>query len=228
MNVDQLSDGWRNSLSDEFRQPYFNELVRFLETERSQGAVFPAETNVLQSLELTPLESVKVVILGQDPYHDNGQAHGLSFSVLPGVKVPPSLKNIYRELHDDLGIAPIRSGYLGGWARQGVLLLNTVLTVRAHQPNSHRARGWETFTDRILDCVNQLPAVAFVLWGNPAQKKSGAISERHLQICSAHPSPLSARRGFFGSRPFSRINEYLVQTGQTGVDWSAHVQEESS
>ncbi|MBL8814531.1 MAG: uracil-DNA glycosylase [Planctomyces sp.] len=222
--MDRLSDGWRDSLKDEFRQPYFCELLRFLETERSEGDIFPSEANVLQSLEMTPLENVKVVILGQDPYHDEGQAHGLSFSVLPGVRIPPSLRNIYRELEDDLGIAPVRSGYLGGWAKQGVLLLNTVLTVRAHQPNSHRGKGWETFTDRVLEVVNQLPAVCFVLWGNPAQKKSGGITDRHLKLCSAHPSPLSAHRGFFGSRPFSKINDFLIRSGQSAIDWSAHGQ----
>lgn len=224
MNVHSLPDGWRDSLQDEFRQPYFSELASFLSLEREQFEVFPQTEDVFQALELTPLSNVKAVILGQDPYHDTGQAHGLSFSVRPGVPLPPSLKNIYRELQDDLGIPPARSGYLVGWAKQGVLMLNTVLTVRAHQPNSHRKHGWEKLTDRIFDCVNRKQAVAFVLWGLPAQQKADRIADRHLLIKSPHPSPLSARRGFFGSRPFSKINEFLKSTGQQPIDWSAHLE----
>lgn len=219
MNLRDLPNGWGKVLAGEFEQPYMRELQRFVADERAQHQVFPDEADVFAAMKLTPLKNVRVVILGQDPYHDVGQAHGLSFSVARGMKIPPSLRNIFRELNDDLGIAPASHGCLDAWAKQGVLLLNTVLTVRAHQANSHRGRGWETFTDHIIDCVNELPNVVFVLWGRPAQKKESRISQRHLRIASAHPSPLSARRGFFGSRPFSRANEFLIEHGRTPVDW---------
>ena len=160
------------------------------------------------------------MILGQDPYHDDEQAHGLSFSVPPGVKLPPSLRNIFKELHNDLGIAPASHGCLDAWARQGVMLLNVVLTVRAHQAHSHRGKGWETFTSAVISAINQRPHIVFVLWGKPAQEFKGMIDGRHLVIASAHPSPLSAYRGFFGSRPFSRINSFLKQTGQPAVQWA--------
>ena len=214
-----LSPCWQALLSDELSKKYFRELRKFLEHERSEHSVFPAVDNVYRAFELTPLRDVRVVILGQDPYHDDDQAHGLSFSVRPGVKLPPSLRNIFRELQSDLGIGPAAHGCLEAWARQGVMLLNTVLTVRAHQPNSHRGKGWEEFTARVIEAINQRPHVTFVLWGKPAQGIAGQISDRHLVIRSAHPSPLSAYRGFFGSRPFSRINAFLNQTGQQEIQW---------
>ena len=203
----------------EFSKAYFRELQAFVESERRKHCVFPAAENVYRAFELTPLPEVRVVILGQDPYHDADQAHGLSFSVRPGVKAPPSLRNIFRELHSDLGIPPARHGCLDAWARQGVLLLNTVLTVRAHQAHSHRGKGWEEFTSNMIQAINQQPHVAFVLWGKPAQEIAGTLAERHLIIESPHPSPLSAYRGFFGSRPFSRINSFLKQTGQPEIHW---------
>ncbi len=215
-----LPNQWADKLRGESAKPYFRDLEIFLRQERSEHSVFPAESDVFNALHLTPLENVRVLILGQDPYHDDGQAHGLSFSVNRGVKLPPSLRNIYKELESDLGIKPASHGCLEAWARQGVLLLNTVLTVRAHEANSHRKKGWEELTTRILQCVNELPAVAFVLWGNPAQEKAGLIADRHLTIQSAHPSPLSAHRGFFGTRPFSRINDYLVGRGRSKIDWT--------
>lgn len=217
--IPNLPACWQAALADEFQTPRFQALQQFVQEQRQQFQVYPAASDVYQALQLTTLDQVKVLILGQDPYHDDGQAHGLSFSVRPGIRIPPSLQNIYKERHSDLGIPASTHGCLNAWARQGVLLLNTVLTVRAHEANSHRRQGWEEFTTRVMDCVNQRPAVAFVLWGKPAQQKASLIDPRHLIIQSAHPSPLSARRGFFGSRPFSRINDYLVETGQTPIDW---------
>lgn len=214
-----LPISWRTALSEEFVAPYWAKLEAFVRDERSEHTVFPAEADVFQSLQLTPLDQVKVLILGQDPYHDDGQAHGLSFSVRRGMKLPPSLRNIFKELQSDLAIAPSDHGCLESWARQGVLLLNTVMTVRAHEANSHRNRGWEKFTDGIIQCVNQRPHVACVLWGNPAQEKASLIDSRHLVIRSPHPSPLSAHRGFFGTRPFSQINAYLQGVGETLIDW---------
>ncbi|MEQ9406967.1 MAG: uracil-DNA glycosylase [Fuerstiella sp.] len=225
MNRKLLPDCWAEAISDEFAKPYFTSLQTFVERQRQEKEVFPAEADVLKALQLTPLSQVRVLILGQDPYHGDGQAHGLSFSVRPGVRPPPSLKNVFRELNDDLGVEIPDHGCLESWARQGVLLLNTVLTVRAGEPNSHRRQGWERFTDRIIECVNQLPAVAFVLWGRPAQQKAGLIDSRHLVIRTAHPSPLSARRGFFGSRPFSQINAFLAEQQRRPIDWSLPVPE---
>ncbi len=217
--LDGLPHSWRQALASEFSSPYFLELQAFLAMERSAGDVFPPAGVVFDALRLTALEGVRVVILGQDPYHDEGQAHGLSFSVRPGVRLPPSLRNIFKELEQDIGIAPVANGCLGAWARQGVLLLNTVLTVRAHDANSHRKRGWERFTDKVIECVNAQPAVVFVLWGKPAQKKASQIDARHLVLAAPHPSPLSAARGFFGSRPFSQINAFLRARGETEIDW---------
>ena len=211
--------GWRAVAGAEFSEVYFWELQAFVETERRQSSVFPAGGDVYRAFQLTPLSEVRVVILGQDPYHDGGQADGLSFSVRPGVKSPPSLRNIFKELHSDLGTVPANHGCLEAWARQGVLLLNTVLTVRAHQAHSHRGRGWEKFTSRIIQAINQQSRVVFVLWGKPAQEIAGTLADRHLVIASPHPSPLSAYRGFFGSRPFSRINAFLKQTGQVEIQW---------
>ncbi len=209
-------------MSDELEQPYMMELYHFLQSERRQHPVFPPEEDLFSALALTPYQQVKVLLLGQDPYHREGQAHGLSFSVRPGVPLPPSLKNIFKELQADVGISIPKHGHLTSWARQGVLMLNTVLTVRAHQPHSHKNKGWETFTDAIIRKVNQKEdPVVFVLWGNPAKKKKKWIdTERHTVIESAHPSPLSARRGFFGSRPFSAINRALRAAGHREIDWT--------
>ena len=195
MDTEQLPDCWRSALESEFRAPYFETLRRFVEAERKTTEVFPAASQVFNAFRLTPLNSVRVLILGQDPYHDVGQAHGLSFSVQPGVRIPPSLRNIYKELNSDLQIETPVHGCLQSWAEHGVLLLNTVLTVRAHQANSHQKKGWEPFTDRVIEIVNEQPRVVFILWGRPAQKKEQLISDRHLVLKSAHPSPLSARRG---------------------------------
>ncbi len=219
MDISELPVCWQAALQSEFEAPYFESLRSFVSGERETATVFPPATDVFNALKLAPLENVRVLILGQDPYHDDNQAHGLSFSVHRGIKVPPSLRNIYKELTSDLGVAPVAHGHLESWARQGVLLLNTVLTVRAHEANSHQNRGWETFTTKVIECVNQRPSVAFVLWGKPAQKKSPLIDARHLLIESAHPSPLSARRGFFGSKPFSKINEFLEAGGEVPIDW---------
>jgi uracil-DNA glycosylase len=197
------------------------QLERFLVEERQAQVVYPPEQLTFRALELTPFESVGVVLLGQDPYHGAGQAHGLCFSVTPESKAPPSLVNIFRELKSDLGIPAPGSGCLEGWARQGVLLLNTVLTVRADQPLSHRGRGWETFTDRVIEAVSAKPEpVVFVLWGGQAQKKAPLIErDRHVIISSAHPSPLSANAGFFGSKPFSKVNAALRRLGRPEIDW---------
>lgn len=219
MDIDDLPKCWHAALATDFATPRFQQLRSFVEQERREHAVFPSPGDVFHAFQRTPLHQVRVLILGQDPYHDLGQAHGLSFSVPPGVKTPPSLRNIFRELRDDLGMEPAEHGCLESWADQGVLLLNTVLTVRAHEPHSHRRRGWEEFTDRVIASVNERPSVAFVLWGRPAQQKSQLIDDRHLVIESAHPSPLSARRGFFGSRPFSKINSFLIQNGVQPIDW---------
>ncbi|MCA9034268.1 MAG: uracil-DNA glycosylase [Planctomycetaceae bacterium] len=220
METNALPECWKDALCDEFARDSFLRLQQFVDAERRQYQVFPAEKDVFNALQFTPLSTLKVVILGQDPYHDDGQAHGLSFSVQRNVPLPPSLRNIYRELQDDLGIEPAGHGCLQSWAEQGVLLLNTVLTVRAHEAFSHRKKGWEQLTDRIIQCANECPNVAFVLWGKPAQQKKSLIASHHLIIESAHPSPLSARRGFFGSKPFSQINAYLIKSGLASIDWN--------
>jgi uracil-DNA glycosylase len=216
-----LPASWVPIVADELTKPYFLDLKRFLETERAEHQVFPPETRVFTALELTPPQDVCVVILGQDPYHDVGQAHGLCFSVLPGAKLPGSLRNIYKELKDDLGVTTPKHGCLISWARQGVLMLNTVLTVRAHQANSHGGKGWETFTDTIIGRLsNRTDPVIFVLWGKPAQAKKKLIDTRkHVVLESAHPSPLSAHHGFFGSKPFSKINQTLSSWGKPEIDW---------
>lgn len=210
---------WQQLIGHEFSKPYFADLQRFVDMERDQHCVFPDANDTYRAFELTRVDSLRAVILGQDPYHDEEQAHGLSFSVRRGLKLPPSLRNIYTELHSDLGIRPAEHGCLDAWARQGVLLLNSVLTVRAHQPHSHRDKGWEEFTSRVIQAINDRAHVAFVLWGKPAQKIAGKIAERHLVIRTPHPSPLSAYRGFFGSRPFSMINAFLKQNGQPEIHW---------
>jgi uracil-DNA glycosylase len=217
----RLPASWRPVLGDQLRQPYFRELAEFLEREREQYAVFPPEPDVFNALKLTPFDEVRVVILGQDPYHDDGQAHGLAFSVRPGVTPPPSLRNIFKELRDDVGCPKPANGNLEPWAKQGVLLLNTVLTVRAHQAHSHRGKGWERFTDAAIEAVGDKDdPVVFVLWGAPAQKKIPLIdTSRHTVLKSPHPSPLSAKSGFFGSRPFSAVNAALEAAGRDPIDW---------
>ena len=217
-----LPASWQTALSAETAKPYFAELAAFVDAERAAHTVFPPEADVFNALTLTPLDSLKVVILGQDPYHDDGQAHGLAFSVQPGITPPPSLRNMFKELEDDLGIvAPKNNGYLVPWARQGVLLLNTVLTVRAHEPASHKGRGWENVTDAVIRAASAKPTpVVFVLWGGHAQKKRALVNEaRHTVLATAHPSPLSARAGFFGSKPFGKINAALTAAGETPIDW---------
>jgi uracil-DNA glycosylase len=212
---------WREALSAETAKPYFADLGRFVAAERAARQVFPPEEEVFAALAATAPADVRVVLLGQDPYHDDGQAHGMCFSVRPGVKVPPSLRNMFKELHADLDVPIPAHGYLGGWADQGVLLLNTVLTVRAHEAASHKGRGWEQFTDAVIRAVDarEQPAV-FVLWGAHARKKAALIDrERHRIIEGAHPSPLSARL-FFGSRPFSKANAALAELGHREIDWA--------
>jgi uracil-DNA glycosylase len=211
---------WAPVLAAETEQPYFADLEAFLKTERAEHQVFPPEDEVFAALAATPYEDVKVVLIGQDPYHDDGQAHGMCFSVRPGVRIPPSLRNMYKELDTDLGIAPVKHGYLQAWADQGVLLLNTVLTVRAHEPASHKDRGWEKFTDAVIKDVSaREKPVVFVLWGAHAKKKAKLIDgTRHAIVQGAHPSPLSAKL-FFGSKPFSAVNEALAGFGQEPIDW---------
>jgi uracil-DNA glycosylase len=213
---------WNPLLRDQFELPYWNELQEFVAEERQRCAVYPPPDEVFAALHLTPYADVKVMILGQDPYHGAGQAHGLCFSVRRGVRIPPSLANIHRELRDDLGVPIPDHGNLEPWARRGVLLLNTTLTVRAGQAGSHQKQGWETFTDRVITVVNDKPdPVVFILWGSAARRKRELIdTDRHTVIESAHPSPLSAHNGFFGTRPFSRANEALVAAGREPVDWS--------
>jgi uracil-DNA glycosylase len=212
---------WRPVLLGETEKPYWKPLQQFVRDERTKYTVFPPDKEVFAALHLTPYEKVSVLILGQDPYHDVGQAHGLCFSVRPEVAIPPSLQNIYKELRDDLGCQIPNNGCLTPWAEQGVLLLNAVLTVRAHQANSHQGKGWENFTDAIIRAVNDKPdRVVFVLWGAYARKKVPLIDpQRHIIIQSAHPSPLSASNGFFGSRPFSKINAALREAGKPEIDW---------
>ena len=212
---------WNPVLRGELAKPYWAELQQFIATERARTTVYPPHDEVFAALHLTPFAEVKVVILGQDPYHGAGQAHGLCFSVRDGVPPPPSLVNVFKELQTDLGIDPPSHGCLDAWARQGVLLLNATLTVRARQAASHQGKGWETFTDEVLRAVSAKPErVVFILWGASARKKRGLVdTSRHVIIESAHPSPLSAHNGFFGSRPFSRANAALVEAGREPIDW---------
>ena len=216
-----INNDWLDALKGEFRKPYYRELFEKVNEEYGKYQIFPPADDIFNAFHLTPLSKVKVVILGQDPYHNVGQAHGLCFSVKKGVQVPPSLVNIYQELHDDLGCAIPHHGCLTKWAEQGVLMLNTVLTVRAHQAFSHQGHGWETFTDAVIRAVNeQNRPIVFILWGKPAQSKKKMLTNpAHLIIESPHPSPLSARRGFFGSKPFSKTNEFLQSHGVEPVDW---------
>ena len=213
---------WNEILADEMQKDYYQELQAFVQKRRAEVRVFPEEKNVFNALELTPFESVKVVILGQDPYHGFGQAHGLSFSVQKGTPLPPSLKNIYKELQEDIGGEFPTEGDLSHWAKQGVLLLNTVLTVEEGNANSHKGKGWERLTNRLIESLNELNhPVIFILWGKPAQDKEKLIiNPNHVILKAPHPSPLSAYRGFFGSKPFSRVNDILIQQGQTPIRWS--------
>lgn len=218
----KLDDSWKQALSAEFASPYMQKLKEFLLAEKNAGKqIFPKGAEYFRALDLTPLQAVKVVILGQDPYHGAGQAHGLCFSVQPGVRTPPSLVNIYKELQSDLGIAPVQHGFLESWARQGVLLLNSVLTVEEARAASHQGQGWEKFTDAIIRTVNdECDGVVFLLWGAYAQKKAAFVDEtKHLVLKSPHPSPLSAHNGFFGNHHFSKANEFLISRGKQPIDW---------
>ncbi len=216
-----IANDWLEPLAPEFRKPYYKELYQKIREEYQTRQIFPPASDLFAALEKTPLSRVKVVILGQDPYHGEGQAHGLCFSVRPGTEIPPSLKNIYQELHDDCGCYIPNHGCLEKWADQGVLLLNTVLTVRAHQANSHRGLGWEQFTDAVIRiCNEQKRPMVFLLWGRPAGAKASMLNNpEHLVLKAAHPSPLSAYNGFFGCRHFSRTNEFLQAHGVSPVDW---------
>ncbi len=219
--MSMIQNDWLEPLKPEFSKPYYAELFKFVKNEYATRQIFPPADDIFNAFHLTPLHEVKVVILGQDPYHNDGQAHGMCFSVKPDVDIPPSLVNIYQELHDDLGCYIPNNGYLTKWAKQGVLMLNTVLTVRAHQANSHRGMGWEQFTDAAIRILNEQDRpLVFILWGSPAQKKAQMLNNpKHLILKAPHPSPLSAYRGFFGSRPFSQTNEFLVKNGLDPIDW---------
>jgi uracil-DNA glycosylase len=216
-----MKTDWNPILHEQLVQPYWAELQKFVASERAEHAVYPAHDQVFAALHLTPFSQVKVVILGQDPYHGPGQAHGLSFSVKPGVAIPPSLGNMFKELRDDLAVPISTHGCLEGWATQGVLLLNATLTVRAHTAASHQGKGWERFTDAVIAAVNSKPQrVIFVLWGASARKKRSLIDQdKHVIVESAHPSPLSAHNGFFGSRPFSAVNQALEAAGLEPINW---------
>ncbi len=216
-----INNDWLKTLSQEFHKEYYKKLHHIVIEEYNTKQIFPAADDIFNAFHLTPFQNVKVVILGQDPYHNIGQAHGLCFSVKPDVEIPPSLVNIYKELQDDLGCYIPNNGYLVKWAEQGVLMLNTVLTVRAHQANSHKGIGWEEFTDAAIRELNKEDRpLVFVLWGAPAQRKKEMLTNsKHLILEAPHPSPLSAYRGFFGSKPFSRTNAYLEQNGLLPIDW---------
>mgnify|MGYP001366279988 FL=1 len=219
--MSMLDGEWAKAVGAEFKKPYYRDLYNFVRDEYATHVVYPPADDIFNAFHLTPLKNVKVVILGQDPYHNNGQAHGLSFSVQKGVDIPPSLVNIYKELHDDLGCTIPSHGCLTKWAEQGVLMLNTVLTVRAHQANSHRGIGWEEFTDAAILALNsQDRPIVFILWGAPAQRKKRMLTNpKHLILEAPHPSPLAAYRGFFGSKPFSQTNAFLEKNGIESIDW---------
>lgn len=219
--MNQLTNDWAALLESEFQQPYFQLLQEFLAHEYQTHTIFPDQQDIWRALHLTSYANTKVVILGQDPYHGRGQAHGLSFSVNPGISTPPSLHNMFKELQTDLGCSIPDHGYLKYWADQGVLLLNTVLTVRENTPNSHKGKGWEHFTDKVIRTLSEREQpVIFVLWGSHAQAKQPLIEPtKHFIIKSVHPSPLSSYRGFFGSKPFSQVNHYLRELDQTEIDW---------
>ncbi|KRN27658.1 uracil-DNA glycosylase [Lactobacillus selangorensis] len=226
-----IHNDWQQVLGPEFEKPYYRQLHQFLKHEYQTETIYPDMYHIFQAFEWTPFDKVKVVILGQDPYHNPNQGIGVSFAVKPGVQIPPSLQNIYKELQDDLGIAPVQHGYLKKWADQGVLLLNSVLTVRQGHAYSHRGKGWEQLTDTAIAKLSDRGHVVFILWGNAAKKKAELIdTTKNAIIESSHPSPLSARYGFFGSRPFSRTNAYLEKWGETPIDWQLpeHVSEEDA
>ncbi|MDI2587828.1 uracil-DNA glycosylase [Psychrobacillus sp. NEAU-3TGS] len=212
---------WKEVLADEWEKPYFLELQSFLDKEYAEQTIYPKRKDIGNAFRATPFDEVKIVILGQDPYHGEGQAHGMSFSVNPGVRVPPSLRNMFKELADDIGCPVPSNGYLLKWAQQGVLLLNTVMTVRAGQANSHKGMGWETFTDEVIKRLSEREKpIIFVLWGRPAQMKKKLIdTKKHMILESPHPSPLSVHRGFFGSKPYSKINAQLEAWGETPIDF---------
>lgn len=216
-----IQNDWLDALREEFRKPYYAQLHKKVLEEYRTHVIFPPADDIFNAFHLTPLKNVKVVILGQDPYHNVGQAHGLCFSVKPDVEIPPSLVNIYKELQDDIGCMIPNHGYLTKWAEQGVLMLNTVLTVRAHQANSHHGIGWEEFTDAAIRAVNaQDRPIVYILWGRPAQAKKAMLNNpKHLILEAPHPSPLSAYRGFFGSKPFSQANDFLKANGVEPIDW---------
>lgn len=216
-----IDNDWLPAVNAEFKKPYYADLYRFVKEEYSKVAVFPPSEEIFSALHLTPLSKVKAVIIGQDPYHNVGQAHGLCFSVRPEVDIPPSLVNIYKELHSDCGCRIPNNGYLVKWAEQGVLLLNTILTVRAHQALSHQGKGWETFTDSIIRTVNEQDRpIVYLLWGRPAQNKMNMLNNpKHKVLTAPHPSPLSAHRGFFGCRHFSQANDFLRANGAEPIDW---------
>ena len=216
-----ITGSWQKALAGEFQKPYYKALYSFVKEEYATHAVYPPSGDIFNALHLTPPEQVKVLILGQDPYHEPGQAHGLCFSVKEGVEIPPSLVNIYKELHDDLGCEIPSHGNLEKWASQGVLLLNTLLTVRAHRAFSHKGKGWEQFTDAVIRAVNALDQpVVYMLWGRPAQEKTSMLTNpKHLVLKAPHPSPLSAYRGFFGCRHFSQCNAFLREHGVAEIDW---------
>ena len=219
--MSMITNDWLPALEPEFGKPYYKDLYRFVLQEYRTAQVFPPAEDVCNAFHLTPLGQVKVVIIGQDPYHNVGQAHGLCFSVKPEVEIPPSLVNIYKELEDDLGCTIPNNGYLVKWAKQGVLMLNTVLTVRAHQANSHRGKGWEQFTDAAIRALNEQDRpIVFLLWGGPAGQKASMLNNpKHLVLKAPHPSPLSAYRGFFGCRHFSKTNAFLEANGIQPIDW---------
>lgn len=216
-----IDNDWLEPLKGEFSKPYYAKLYKVIKNEYQTRQIFPPANDIFNAYEYTPLEKVKVLILGQDPYHDVGQAHGLCFSVNPGVDIPPSLVNIYKELNDDLGCKIPNNGYLTKWAKQGVMLLNTVLTVRAHQANSHRGLGWEEFTDATIKVLNEQDRpIVYMLWGKPAQMKASMLNNpKHLILKAPHPSPLSSYRGFFGCKHFSKANDFLIKNGAEPIDW---------
>ena len=216
-----ITNDWLTAIGDEFKKSYYRELYNFVKAEYGKYIIYPNADDIFNAFHFTPLSKVKAVILGQDPYHNVGQAHGLSFSVKPGIDIPPSLVNIYKELHDDLGCYIPNNGCLEKWAKQGVLLLNTVLTVRAHKAYSHQGKGWEQFTDAVIKAVNEQDRpIVFILWGRPAQSKKVMLTnKKHLILEAPHPSPLSAYRGFFGSKPFSKTNEFLAKNNIQPIDW---------
>ena len=226
--MSMITNDWLDEIQGEFKKPYYKELYQFVRDEYSKTVIYPPADDIFNAMHFTPLSKVKVLLLGQDPYHNVGQAHGLCFSVKKGVDIPPSLVNIYKELHDDLGCTIPNHGCLTKWAEQGVLMLNTVLTVRAHQANSHKDIGWEEFTDAAIRALNtQDRPIVFILWGRPAQMKKRMLTNpNHLILEAPHPSPLSAYRGFFGCRHFSKTNEFLIQNGLEPIDWQIENKEQ--